>query len=906
VSNAHSEYLLAEPELPLSSPLADALRDRYTLEREIGRGGMATVYLAHDLKHDRVVALKVLHAELAHSLGPDRFLREIRTAARLQHPHILSVYDSGTAGQRDSGAGWLWFTMPYVEGESLRGRLERERQLPLDDAVHIAAEAARALDYAHRQGVIHRDVKPENILLTRDGDTLVADFGIARALGGEAGKRGGGEEDRLTETGFSLGTPAYMSPEQATGERELDGRTDVYSLGVVLYEMLAGEPPYTGPTAQAILARSLTEKPRPLRLSRETVPEAVESAVQKALAKTPADRFATIGEFGRALSATSATTLPGTPPGTSVPNVAPKFAGRPTLAAAILAFLLGVGVLFAWRHSHPEAAAAAERTIAVLPFENLGRPDDEYFADGMTDAVRGKLAAVPGLQVIASSSSGEYKKSSKSLSQIAHELGANYLLTARVRWAKEAGGASEVEVSPELIQVARGRAPTTKWGQPFSAALTDVFEVQGKIASEVAEKLDVALGQGEQQQLAERPTQNLAAYDAFLKGEEATKGVANADPPTLRRAIGQYEQAVALDPNFAQAWAALGRAQAVMYINGIPTPEGAAAAKTAAERALALAPTLPEGYLALGSYEIAVLKDYSRALQEYSAGQRLAPKNAEMLAAIAYTEQVLGRWPEAVQHFREALQLDPRSVGTARRLARALLWLRRYPETLRECNYTLAIAPGNLDVLETKVMVYLAQGDLAGARAVLRAVPKEVEPTALLAYLANVWDLVWVPDEDQQQLLLRLTPSAFDGDRGAWGLVLAQIYALRSETAQVRAYADSAQIALEGQLKSTPGDPQRRVFLGMTLAYLGRKADALREAERGAALLPPQRDAFVGTYLQHQLARVYLLAGEPDKALDLLEQLLRRPYYLSPGWLRIDPTFKPLHGNPRFEKLAGY
>jgi len=270
------------------APLRDALQDRYALERELGRGGMATVYLARDVKHKRLVALKVLHPELAAALGAERFQREIEFAARLQHPHILTVLDSGEA------AGQLWFTMPYVEGESLRSRLRRERQLPVEDAVRIATETARALDYAHRQGVMHRDIKPENILLTRDGDTLVADFGIARALAGT--------EDHLTETGMSLGTPAYMSPEQASGDKAVDARTDIYSLGCVLYEMLAGEPPYTGPNAQVIIMKRFTDPVPSARKVRPAVPDGVDHAVQRALATLPADRFPTAAEFARALA----------------------------------------------------------------------------------------------------------------------------------------------------------------------------------------------------------------------------------------------------------------------------------------------------------------------------------------------------------------------------------------------------------------------------------------------------------------------------------------------------------------------------------------------------------------------------------------------------------------------------
>src|SRR6266513_1795174 len=280
--------------------LAEALAGRYRIERELGRGGMATVYLAHDERHDRLVAIKVLRPEIAAALGAERFLREIAITARLDHPHILTLIDSGTADD------FLFYVVPYVRGESLRSRLAREKQLPVAEAVRITQQVAGALDYAHRQGVVHRDVKPENILL-HEGEAVVADFGIALAL--EAA--GGGA--RLTATGISIGTPEYMSPEQAEGSRELDARSDVYALGAVLYEMLAGEPPHTGPTAQAIIAKLLSETPTRLQVVRGDVPPAVAAAVAMALAKVPADRFASAGAFGAALSAAPATAGPERP-----------------------------------------------------------------------------------------------------------------------------------------------------------------------------------------------------------------------------------------------------------------------------------------------------------------------------------------------------------------------------------------------------------------------------------------------------------------------------------------------------------------------------------------------------------------------------------------------------------------
>ena len=337
-----------------ASKLAEALRDRYVIERELGRGGMATVYLARDLKHDRLVAIKLLRQELVAALGPDRFLREIQVTASLQHPHILPLLDSGTI--EDAGGSRPYYVMPYVQGESLRDHLVQERQLPVDEAVRIACDVAAALGYAHERGVVHRDIKPENILLS-GGQAVVADFGIARALSAAGA-------ERLTETGLALGTPHYMSPEQASGDPHVDGRADIYALGCVLYEMLAGEPPYTGPTAQAIIAKRMVEPTPRIRTVRESVPEELERAITRALAKTPADRFGTAPEFAEALS--QAAIAPPVPR-----SVSP---GRTRRIAALLIIVLvgGAAVLRLWsRRSGPDKSPSAS-LIAVLPFTPSG------------------------------------------------------------------------------------------------------------------------------------------------------------------------------------------------------------------------------------------------------------------------------------------------------------------------------------------------------------------------------------------------------------------------------------------------------------------------------------------------------------------------------------------------------
>jgi serine/threonine-protein kinase len=881
------------PAVPNHSGLAEGQTlGPYRVLRTLGYGGMATVYLARDERHHRSVALKVLHPGLAYALGPQRFLREIEVAANLSHPHILPLFDSGEVG------GLLYYVMPYVEGESLRERLTRETQLPIDEALRIAREVADALAYAHGQGVIHRDIKPENILLSGQ-HALVADFGIARALG-QAGT------ERLTETGMTVGTAAYMSPEQASGARPVDGRSDVYSLGCVLYEMLAGEPPYTGPTPQVIFAKRLSDPVPGVRRVRPAVPQGLEHVVTTALAPVPADRFATVADFVQALALPAASTA-ATAAAAGTAATAPAVPARVTvvrptrrgqtlaLAGAVGLILAGAGVL--WQRNRVAGDPSPPTRLAVLPFENLGDSADAYFADGMTDAVRGKLSALPALQVIARQSSTEYRKTSKSPQQIGRELGVQYLLTGTVRWEK-AGGASRVQVSPELVQVATA---STEWQGPFDAAMTGVFQVQADIAGQVAQALHVALRATEKRTLAQKPTRNLAAYDAYLKGTYLLSGY---DIPTLRRTAAYYEQAVALDPGFASAWAELSSTRSTIYLNGAPSPAAAEAARLAGERAVALAPDLPEGHSALAYYYLWVERDEEKALKEYEVVQQKAPNSVEALAGRVSIARSQGRRDAALAYQRQAQILSPRSVSVAIHLVENLLWLRRYPEALEASDRVLRLAPTSLQGLEFRAMIFLAQGDLAGAQAVIRTAPKEMDPAVLVANFACYYERFWMLDDAQQEFLLRLTPEALDGNRADWAMCLGQTHALRGDSVKARAYADSGRTALQVQLAESPDDPQLHVALGVAFAYLGRPAEAVREGNRAVALVPVAKDAVLGTYLQHQLARIYILVGDHEKALDQLEPLLKMSYFLSPGWLQIDPTFDPLRGHRRFQQLV--
>jgi serine/threonine-protein kinase len=575
----------------------------------------------------------------------------------------------------------------------------------------------------------------------------------------------------------------------------------------------------------------------------------------------------------------------------------------PVAALALgLGFLLGLGVLFAWRRSHGADADAGAKVLAVLPFENLGDSADAYFADGVADEVRGKLAGLQGLSVIARSSSDEYRDSRKRPEQIARELGADYLLIARVRWSKAPGGLSRVRVTPELVDARPGQAARTRWQQPFDAAMTDVFQVQAEIAGKVASALDVTLGDTARRQLAARPTANLTAYDAYLQGLALVN--AGNDSVTVRKSVRFFEQAVALDSGFVAAWSRLARGRSFLYALRAPKDSAlAAAALQATERTRALAPESPEAFLAARGYYGNVLGDSRRALAAADSGLQRDPNNADLLGSAATEHSRLGRLELSVELFQRAIALDPRSAERLLVMANVLEKLGRHGEAGAALDRALLLGPSNMGARRQRVWIWLLQGDIDAARRVVREAPPDVDRAALGAGLALYGDLYWVLDEQTQQLVLTLPPSAFQDDRASWALVRAQMYTMRGQVALARTYADTAhrEFIAPNRLKSTGGADE--VADALALAYLGRKAEAIVLAKRGVELGRGLPEAYA--YNRLQLARIYLGTGEREAALDELEAIVRLPLSITPAFLRVDPRFAELKGNPRFDRLVG-
>ena len=649
--------------------LRAVLASRYRVLSKVGRGGMAIVYLAEDLKHNRRVAVKVLRPELAATLGPERFLQEIRLTAVLAHPHILPLHDSGEAD------GLLYYVMPYLEGETLRDRLVRQCQLPVEEAVRIAREVSDALAYAHAQGIVHRDIKPENILFM-GGHAVLADFGVASAVGLAGGTR-------LTQSGLSVGTPVYMSPEQALGADEVDGRSDIYSLGCVLYEMLAGEAPFQASSPQAVVAKKLSEAAPGLSHLRDTIPPGLDQAIHRSLAKLPADRFNTAAEFAHAIER-----------GGTLEAPAPAATRWPARARRYLPVALGVlvvagigGTLWRWRSPHgPDATASATgpKTMAVLPFENLGPADYEYFPAGIADEISSRLSSVSGINIVPRRAAERYARPDVTMRELGRRLGVDYLLAGSVRWSGEEHGARNVRISVELL---RARDERQLWATTYDRVIDDIFEVQSDIAGQVAEQLGIAVPESARNRLRARPTADHEAYTLYLKGRyfwnKRTKG-------NVETALQYFQQAVDRDPGYALAWVGIADSWIFRGWYSLQAPrEAFPKAKAAALKALEFDSTLAEAHASLAHIHLEFDHDWVAAEREYRRAIELDPGYATAHHWYGGFLSAMGRHQEALQQAETARQLDPLSLIIQTWIGLRYYFARRYGKA--EAEYLKAL-----------------------------------------------------------------------------------------------------------------------------------------------------------------------------------------------------------------------
>lgn len=701
--------------------LRAALAGRYAVEREIGAGGMATVYLAQDLKHDRQVAVKVLRPDLAAAMGADRFLREIKIAAQLHHPHILPLYDSGEADD------FLYYVMPYIEGQSLREKLAKEGELPIAEAVKILREVADALASAHKHGVVHRDIKPDNIMLS-ENHALVTDFGVAKAVSEATGR------EALTTAGVAIGTPAYMAPEQAAAEPHIDHRADIYSLGALAYELLTGRPPFTGASQQVVLAAHVTQAPEPVTNHRPAVPAELAQVVMRCLEKKPADRWQSAAELLPHFE-----TLP-TPSGGLEPTAAVAAASS-SQRKSFTPWLVGIGAAAALviaaialtrggegDAASPAAGANAGKSIAVLAFDDMSpEGDQEYFSDGIAEEILNALTKIPNLKVAARTSSFAFKGTTANAQAIGEQLGVSTVLEGSVR--KEG---NTIRVTAQLIDTNDG---FHLWSDTYTRELHSVFAIQDEISRAIVSQLEITLTGGDQAPLVAVATDNTEAYDEYLRGRYEWN---RRTEESLFAAVEHFQGAIDLDSGYALSYAGLADVYVVfpVWSGAVDAQAMFAQAETAALQALALDSTLAGPHAALG-----FAKYFGR--HEWAEGERELRHAIDLNPAYATAHQWLGtllafvgRLDEAEAAIRTAHALDPLSLIINQNVGRVLFYQRRYDAAIEQLERTLELAPEWL----------APHRALTSARALTNEFGLAATSMARLAEFFGVDDTDWVED----------------------------------------------------------------------------------------------------------------------------------------------------------------
>ena len=924
----------------------------FKITAKLGEGGMGEVYRAVDTTLDREVALKVLPQALAED--PDRlarFEREAKTLAALDHPNIVHIYSVESATLDDDGAPQTvrFLTMQLVEGQQLSELITADG-LSLERIFELSIPLAEALAAAHERGVVHRDLKPANIMVTEEGRVKVLDFGLAKLqqIGG-AIETTEAPTEVLTGEGKILGTMPYMSPEQLEG-KDLDSRSDIFSLGILLYEMATGRRPFQGDTSVSLISSIVKDTPPSVDTVRSELPHHLARIVNRCLDKDPKRRYQTATDVSTELDVlrrevesgivssgvrqpTSAEIEAARPAASTSPptsGVVPSEAtGRRWWPVAAAAAIILIAALAFWfsrsgdsgteakstTAGSTESGSSADETsatsstadqipaIVVLPFQNRGDSEDEYFADGMSEEITTRLAGIDGLRVISSTSAMQYKDNRPPLGQIAEELDVDYVLDGSVRWAKSDDG-SRVRITPQLVRTADD---SQVWAESYDRVMEDVFDMQAEIAGEVVTQLGINLLEHQRQELDARPTDNLEAYQAYLRGNHGQYS-SDFTETTRLQIIEDYQTAVALDPDFTEAWAALSHAHSFYYRLGYDlTEERGEMARLAYDRALGLDSDSPHTLFETGYYHYYIEQDLDAALEKFLAASAAEPDNAEFVSAAAYIYRRQGKFAEGLERLERALELSPRWGQVPAHIGEFAQQNREYARSTDAYDRAIAVSPDqDFSYLQKAYGLVLWQGDLEEAQRVIESAPGAGDDSR--QYVGNQLELYLVAGEFDSALDL-LNRAEFD-----WyihqtvsvpkSLIAAEAHQMKGNGQEARAHFETARAVLEEALAERPNDYRLHASLGKALAGLGRKEEAIAAGKRAIELMPIEKDFYIGPQYILDLARTYTLLGMRDEALEQIDLLLSIPAKFSVELLKISPRWDSLRDHPRYQEIV--
>jgi len=891
VSRAVFESVVAEVDVPDKQWRLG----NYEIVDEIARGGMGVVYLARQRHPHRIVAVKrVLDYHAGSHETLKRFRREADAAASLDHPNILPIYEVS-----ESEDGLPFFSMKFATGGSLQTVGPALRAEPRR-CVQLVAKVARAVEYAHGQGILHRDLKPGNILLDGRGEPMVSDFGLAKFL--DANKD-------ITKSLTTFGTPGYTAPEQAEGAAaDLTPAADVYSLGAILFELLAGRPPFVGSNAVAVIRQAAETTAPKLRSLSHSHARDLETVCARCLERDPKARYQSAGD----LAADLERWLEGRPivaRPISIPTRVGRWSRRnPRLIATGAACLLfGAATVWFFRGDLARVLPAGpEKSIAVLPLENLsGDPDNAYFADGIQEEILTRLAGIAGLKVISHTSTQRYQSKPRDLSQIAKQLAVANILEGSVQKA-----GNQVRVNVQLINA---QTDSHLWAETYDRKLTDIFGVESEIASGIAESLQAKLTGREEQALAVKPTNNPEAYDAYLRGL-AFEGRNYYNTSSILEAAGFYERAVQLDPNFAIAWARLSRADSFMD-NDYGDPVRRDAAKRALEKAQKLAPNSAETLLALGYYQYWVLYDYGLAKTTFGRVSKTLPGSSEVPMALGRIARREGHWDESIAYFEKGLVLDPRNVELLMFAAQTYACSRQFSAALKLYDRALDITPNDLDIMAAKASIYQAQGNLREAASLLSQTNEQTANGETVLIKVDQLRLERNYAEIVRLLQARLAQGYFDStiDKAHDQVALALTHYLAGDMAGAKVAAEAARNTFELLCRDQPENAFPAADLSKAYAAMGQKDAALEAAQRAIMLQARTKDRASAPDFKENLALIQTIFGENGHAISTLAQLLHTPSRfrvlynmtpITPALLRLDPIWDPLRADPAFQKLC--